>query len=1152
MKHIISIVLFILFATTVKAQNIAINESGDQPDTSAMLDISSSAKGLLIPRMTKTQKLAIPLPATGLLVFQTAPDSAGFHYYDGSKWNWLAAAANKEGWLTTGNAGTDTAIHFLGTTDDKPLRLRQNNLWMGQLDTKTHNFFIGGGAGSKNTATQNTGFGDSALSRNTSGIGNTAIGYRSMVGSGPITGGINTAIGNNTLSAITSGYQNIAIGDNALTSMKTGATNVIVGAGAMEGAGKGDGNIALGLWALRTNDSASYNIAIGQQALYSNDSARNIGIGHQALYHSNRRNNTAIGYQAGFYNNYLQSGSEQGIENTYVGYQTGYYLNNGSKNVAVGSRAMVGGGWFNSDNPNNDNYKRNVAVGDSALFTTVGSDNVGIGFKSLSKTTWGNGHVAVGSRALQATIANYPNTAVGYSSQDSSTTGIANTALGSYSLTKNTTGSNNTAIGNAAMFEATNAINPSFVYDNTAVGNNALRFFRYHGETAIGAGALSNDTGSRWNTAVGYLAMTSHINGAGNTSLGTSALRYDLTGYQNTALGLNTLFNHKRGDNNIAVGANALYLDTASYQNTAIGTNAMYSHRSGDNNISIGYNALFSDTAGGGNIAIGSSAMFSHAKNHFNTAVGMEAMYFDNNGSYNTAMGWRSLRYAKNPYENTAVGVGAIEFTDSSLYNVAVGRGAMMGKGGRANTAIGYLSSGLQNGVPTTNYYVNETTTIGYQAGYKNIADMNTFVGSNAGYGASADSLRGIENTGIGAYTLFYNTTGTSNTAVGIGTLYGNTTGKGNTALGTRALGTTGIYNYNVAVGDSAMFNNNGNANLAVGTFSMRWNNTGEHNAATGNFSLMNNSTGSRNVAFGDSTLFVNNSGSNNTAIGFRATTNAAGLLNATAIGSNALVSQSNSLILGSINGINGATADTKVGIGTSVPDSTFSVANKFLIGSTGTIQFDNTVPVMNYMFKSGSSNANRMIFAHSPSFTNYGLQYQDVGDKFNFLSNGNSIMTVDLQLQRVGIGVASPTYQLQLSTDGAAKFLTSTWATTSDIRLKTVDGNYTKGLKEITKLNTILYHYAPGNARNLSTEGQGIGFSAQEVQKVFPEAVTLEKDGYLSLNIHPILIAYVNAFKEQQQQIDELKTQVNTGKNVLEKLLQRIEVLETKLAATK
>lgn len=1114
MKKFYSATLAILLAFSAKSQNIAINESGNQPDTSAMLDISSTTKGFLTPRMTKAQRNAIALPATGLMVFQTGPDSTGFHYYNGAQWLWLVTADVKNAWALTGNSSTDSVTNFLGTTDNKPVMLRQNNLPMGQLNTRTHNFFIGGGAGADNTSTQNTAYGDSTLNKNSSGQGNTAVGYRAMTGSAPITGSLNTAVGNNSLASITTGIKNVAVGESSMANIKEGNNNIALGSGAMENNIKGDGNIALGTQALRTNDSSSYNIAIGHQALYSNDSTRNIAVGYQALYYNNRRSNIAIGHQAGIYNNYLQTNPGQGIENTYLGFQTGFYANTGSQNVAIGSRAMMGSGYFNGDDPANTAYKRNIAIGDSSMFDAYGSDNVAVGYKTLSKANYTGAHVAIGSRALASTAAPYPNVAIGFNSQDSNTVGVANTSLGTYSLNKNKGGHNNTAIGNSAMQEAVNTANPAAMMDNTAVGNDALRLVRYSGQTGVGAGALRNDTGSFYNTAIGFLAMYNHLKGNSNTALGTSALRLDSTGVQNTALGVN----------------------------------AMYGHKSGNDNTAIGFNAMVNDSIGNANVAVGAYSMFSHKKNDYNTAVGYESMYFDNNGTYNTAMGWRSLRYAKNPSQNTALGVGALEFSDSALYNVAVGRGAMMGKGGRHNTALGFYSSGVTAGVPTTNLYVNETTTVGAFAGYRNIADMNTFVGMSAGYGASVDSLRGIENTGIGAYTLYYNTTGRSNTTLGIGSMYSNTTGNGNVAVGTRALGASNG-SYNIALGDSAMFNNNSNDNVALGTSSLRTNSIGTQNVTTGNYTLISNTTGSRNTAIGHNAFSAIQSGSSNTALGYNANAASASITNAAAIGANAFVGQNNSMVLGSINGVNGATADTKVGIGTTTPDSTLSVADNFSVGSTGTVQYDNSVSVMNYMFKSGGSNANRMVVAHSPAFPNYGLQYQDAGDKFNFLYNGGTSVTIDLGLQRMGIGVASPAYQLQLSADGAAKLLTSTWSTTSDMRLKTLDGNYTKGLQDILKLNTIMYHYAPGNARNLSTKEQGIGFSAQEVQKVFPEAVTLGEDGYYSLNIHPILVAYVNAFKEQQQQIEELRT---SKEELVEKLMKRIEALEAKTASIK
>ena len=64
----------------------------------------------------------------------------------------------------------------------------------------------------------------------------------------------------------------------------------------------------------------------------------------------------------------------------------------------------------------------------------------------------------------------------------------------------------------------------------------------------------------------------------------------------------------------------------------------------------------------------------------------------------------------------------------------------------------------------------------------------------------------------------------------------------------------------------------------------------------------------------------------------------------------------------------------------------------------------------------------------------------------------------------------------------------------------------------------------------------QGYDFSAQEVQKIFPKAVKTDSEGYLSLNIHPILVAYVNAFKEQQQYIDDLKKQMEELKTLIKK----------------
>ncbi len=126
-----------------------------------------------------------------------------------------------------------------------------------------------------------------------------------------------------------------------------------------------------------------------------------------------------------------------------------------------------------------------------------------------------------------------------------------------------------------------------------------------------------------------------------------------------------------------------------------------------------------------------------------------------------------------------------------------------------------------------------------------------------------------------------------------------------------------------------------------------------------------------------------------------------------------------------------------------------------------------------------------------------------------------------------VGIGISSPTHRLQLSNDDAAKTSTSTWVVTSDERLKDIRGDYHKGLKEIVELHPINYFYKNVDGRTFTSEvlaKENQGFSAQAVQKIFPEAIVTDSDGYLNLNIHPIIVAQVNAIKELNTELEDLK----------------------------
>lgn len=145
----------------------------------------------------------------------------------------------------------------------------------------------------------------------------------------------------------------------------------------------------------------------------------------------------------------------------------------------------------------------------------------------------------------------------------------------------------------------------------------------------------------------------------------------------------------------------------------------------------------------------------------------------------------------------------------------------------------------------------------------------------------------------------------------------------------------------------------------------------------------------------------------------------------------------------------------------------------------------------------------------------------------------------------RVGVGVNANTYMFEVATNSAAKPSSSTWTISSDSRLKTIDGAYSKGLTDILKLNTIQYHYTKDNVRKLPSDEQSYGFIAQEVQKVFPECVKENEDGYLSLDIHPILVSYVNAFKELNAKSEERNVQYNELKRQNESLQKQIDDLK-------
>ena len=104
MKTILSL-FFVILSFGLLAQGVAINTDGSNPDASAILDVKSNSKGVLIPRMTLSERSSISTPASGLLVYQTNGTS-GFYFYDGSGWVRLATGSEVDQTVSlTGGTG---------------------------------------------------------------------------------------------------------------------------------------------------------------------------------------------------------------------------------------------------------------------------------------------------------------------------------------------------------------------------------------------------------------------------------------------------------------------------------------------------------------------------------------------------------------------------------------------------------------------------------------------------------------------------------------------------------------------------------------------------------------------------------------------------------------------------------------------------------------------------------------------------------------------------------------------------------------------------------------------------------------------------------------------------------------------------------------
>ena len=124
-----------------------------------------------------------------------------------------------------------------------------------------------------------------------------------------------------------------------------------------------------------------------------------------------------------------------------------------------------------------------------------------------------------------------------------------------------------------------------------------------------------------YNTATGFQALFSNINGINNTASGVDALHSN-DGNYNTATGQGSLYSNATGFDNTATGVDALHSNTTGNFLTANGQGALFSNTTGVNNTAHGQNALRKNTTGSFNIALGDNAGFSLTTGSNNIDIG--------------------------------------------------------------------------------------------------------------------------------------------------------------------------------------------------------------------------------------------------------------------------------------------------------------------------------------------------------------------------------------------------------------------------------------------------------------------------------------------------------------------------------------------------
>ena len=754
-QKLLSIFFILLIGLGLSAQSVGVNTTS--PDPSAALDITSTTKGMLVPRMDSLQRTMIELPATGLMVYQTNANPA-FYYYNGTAWTMLSTGGASE--LQKIAEASSTGWRILG----------RDTANYGNIGQDAVDLSISASSSSNRGA---TGENSTAMGSHTtaSGTVSTAMGASTIA-----EGAFTTAMGNLTKAL---GNNSTAMGAGTIAS---GESSVTMGDGTIA---QSYGELAVGVY----NDTL-----LATDAFYfASDTNRVFTVGNG---YDNARNTAFVIQQNGNVGINQRRPSEKldiaGSIKIVDGTQgAGKVLTSDANGKASWQTAASGGGASELQKiTEGDNTGWRILGRDTATYGNIGPEAIDLSFSFNGSTTRGATGAISTAMGGGTTASGTYSTAMGNSttaSGDNSTAmGNFTTATGNYSTAMGSgtaaSGSNSTAMGEntTASGTASTAMGGSTVASalySTAMGGSTQASGTF--STAMGASTTASGLGS---TAMGNLTIASGnwsiAMGASTTAKSYAEIALGALNTNYLPLGTSTFHSADRAFG-VGIGASAttrkdglivykngtLWLDTLTaaptptanrlyvlnkklhYNGAEVGAGGASELQKITEGINTGWRLLGRDPENFGDIgqdAVDLSYTITGttygATGNYSTAMGLRATA---SGEYSTAMGLNNIASGNG---STAMGSST---TASGAYTTAMGSASSAS--GFASTAMNVATKALGTGSTAMGSYTSASGDYSTSMGDSTLAS-----GIYSVAGGKRTFARSYAETSVGSYNTDY------------------------------------------------------------------------------------------------------------------------------------------------------------------------------------------------------------------------------------------------------------------------------------------------------------------------------------------------------------------------------------------------------------